>query len=298
MATQLILLFIDGLGLGEDNPNLNPLASPLITLGSQCRLVGHEECRSSVATVVPTDACLGVSGTPQSATGQTALLSGINAPQLLGYHKSAYPNEALKEILCQHSIFARCRQLGYRATFANGFRKEYWDLIRRRKRRHSVTTTAVLCADVALRYEKDYLKGRAVYHDITGRFLRTMARPLPYLAPQEAGRRLAALAGTHEFVLFEYFMTDVLGHRRHWEEMRSCLSELQLFIEAMLDALDLNRTAVILASDHGNIEDLGTSGHTTNPVPTILYGPMAQAYAPRIHDLTDIVPVILDLLKN
>ncbi len=241
---------------------------------------------------------LGIAGTPQSATGQTALLSGINAPQALGYHKSAYPNDALKTILGQHSIFSRCRASGFKATFANGFRKEYWDLIKRRKRRHSVTTYSALCAQIPLRYEDAYDQGQAVYHDITGHFLRTLGRPVPYLAPREAGLRLARVASQHDFTLFEYFMTDLLGHRQHWPEVQACLNDLETFVEALLSHLDLERTALILASDHGNIEDLSTSGHTLNPVPTILYGPLAQAYAHRIHDLTDIVPVIMDLLKN
>ena len=42
--------------------------------------------------VKPVDPKLGVKGIPQSATGQTSLLTGVNAQGVLGYHKSGYPN--------------------------------------------------------------------------------------------------------------------------------------------------------------------------------------------------------------
>ena len=43
-------------------------------------------------TVIPTDACLGVDGRPQSASGQTTILTGVNVPATLGYTTSrAFP---------------------------------------------------------------------------------------------------------------------------------------------------------------------------------------------------------------
>ena len=49
--------------------------------------------------LVPTDPRLGIDGRPQSASGQTTILTGINAPGLLGYHKQGFPNAAMREII-------------------------------------------------------------------------------------------------------------------------------------------------------------------------------------------------------
>src|SRR5205085_9671094 len=58
-------------------------------------------------TLVRTDATLGVGGRPQSASGQTTILTGVNAPALLGYHKQGFPNASLREIIREHSVFLR-----------------------------------------------------------------------------------------------------------------------------------------------------------------------------------------------
>lgn len=295
---NVLLIFIDGLGLGENNPASNPLAQDNITLGSECRLYQQANFTSARATVIPTDACLGVPGYPQSATGQTTLLTGINAAAALGYHKSAYPNEALIKILKHHSIFVQCQQQQLSATFANAFRQEYWTLIKKNKRKHSATTLATLSGGSALRYEEDYEQGQAVFHDITGHFLRALGRPIPYLSPIEAGRRLAAISRQHQFTLFEYFMTDFLGHRKQMLPILKLFNDLELFINTIIANLDLDNTAVIIASDHGNVEDLSTSAHTYNPVPTILIGPLAKTLTDQISNLTHIVPAIMSLLTR
>jgi hypothetical protein len=51
------------------------------------------------------DAGLGVSGLPQSATGQATLLTGINVPAALGYHYGPKPNRAVAEILTNGNLF-------------------------------------------------------------------------------------------------------------------------------------------------------------------------------------------------
>src|SRR5438128_335543 len=62
--------------------------------------------------VIPTDACLGIEGRPQSASGQTTILTGINVPATLGYHKQGFPNSAMLEILREHSIFWQLARAG------------------------------------------------------------------------------------------------------------------------------------------------------------------------------------------
>jgi hypothetical protein len=78
----VLLFFIDGLGIGARGP-FNPLdgledAAPLAHFHDEEQTIVHE------GLLVPTDACLGVEGRPQSASGQTTILTGVNAPARLG----------------------------------------------------------------------------------------------------------------------------------------------------------------------------------------------------------------------
>lgn len=296
--SNVLLIFIDGLGLGADDPARNPLAATGITLGSDVPLTLAQAGQSKQAAVIPTDACLGLPGLPQSATGQCTLLSGVNAAALLGQHLPAYPNPTLARLLAEHGMFTWCRDQGLSATFANGYSREYWRMVEQGKRRHSATTLAVLGAGGRFRDEQDFNQGSALYHDITGHALRLLGRDIPPLAPEEAGRRLARLAAENRFTLFEYFLTDVAGHRRQWDSALIFLEHLDVMIRTVLQESDLSQLAVICTSDHGNFEDFSVPGHTRNPVPTILYGPVARQLAPDIASLVDIAPAMQRVLKT
>jgi bisphosphoglycerate-independent phosphoglycerate mutase (AlkP superfamily) len=50
----------------------------------------------------------------------------------------------------------------------------------------------------------------------------------------------------------------------------------------------------VVASDHGNLEDLGTRNHTLNPVPVIGFGKAAEAVG-GVTDLTGIAPMLRGL---
>ena len=79
----MMFLFVDGVGLGSLDPATNPFVrarTPTLRALLGGPLAGPESVESAMATLVPLDARLGVSGLPQSATGQTALLTGENAP--------------------------------------------------------------------------------------------------------------------------------------------------------------------------------------------------------------------------
>ena len=51
------------------------------------------------AALLGLDALLGVPGLPQSATGQTTILTGRNAPAVIGEHSGPYPSQALRDML-------------------------------------------------------------------------------------------------------------------------------------------------------------------------------------------------------
>jgi bisphosphoglycerate-independent phosphoglycerate mutase (AlkP superfamily) len=50
---------------------------------------------------------------------------------------------------------------------------------------------------------------------------------------------------------------------------------------------------LVLTSDHGNIEAMNERGHTCNPVPFVVAGPMESAIRDRVRSLEDVMPALL-----
>ena len=73
---------------------------------------GEEPTTIHDGIVVPTDAWLGVEGRPQSASGQTTILTGVNVPAQLGYHKQGFPNAAMLEIFATIRSFLQLTRAG------------------------------------------------------------------------------------------------------------------------------------------------------------------------------------------
>jgi hypothetical protein len=285
----VLMLFVDGLGLGPADPDANP-AARAATRWFRVSAGGRAGPGQAVAA---TDATLGVDGLPQSATGQTALLTGLNAPAAVGRHVNGWCTPSLARLLHGRSVFARAAAAGKRATFANAYTPAYFQGAVRFK---SVTTTAMLSAGLRLRDLDDLRRGEAVYQDFTNRSLAERGFALPPVEAEEAGRRLARLAGTHDFVLYEFFQTDKAGHERAMDRAVGWLEGLDRLVTAALEALRGWDGVVLLASDHGNVEDLTTSAHTRNLVPTMVWGEGAGTLAGRVRAITDVAPLILDLL--
>lgn len=277
---RVIFVFLDGVGLGEATDN-NPLATaPMPALQSLIGgplVAGHEVDKSDLL-LRPIDATLGMTGLPQSATGQTALFTGVNGAALIGKHLSAWPTEPLIEVIERDNILKWAAENGYRPAFANAYSPAYFERVRQNQRRHSVTTLCTLSAGLPLRDLDDLLHGRAVYWDITHGVLRERYRiDAPLRDPEESGRNLARLSGDHELVVFESFLTDVAGHRQEPAFAASVLETVDRFLAGVLDSIDPDVT-LIVTSDHGNIEDLSTREHTPNPVPLLATGPRAGVF--------------------
>jgi hypothetical protein len=281
-----LLLFVDGVGLGEPDPGKNPLCSERLT---RLRLAQGLPSPDPRALLVPTDACLGVPGLPQSATGQTSILAGVNAPAAVGQHVSGYCTASLADLLDGRSLFSRVKAGGGTATFANAYTPRY---LENPPRFVSVTTVAASKAGLRFRTLDDLARGEAVFHDFTNRLLPERGYRLPPIAPAEAGARLAAIARSHTFTMYEHFLTDLAGHAQDMANGVDVLENLEGFLDSLLDRLDLSKTLVVLASDHGNLEDLSVRTHTLNRVPTLLWGDGAADVAAGIRDLSDIAPAI------
>lgn len=54
---------------------------------------------------------------------------------------------------------------------------------------------------------------------------------------------------------------------------------------------------LLVTSDHGNLEDDRTTGHTTNPVPTLAIGPAREAFR-SVRAITDIAAAVLGVVTG
>lgn len=296
------MVFIDGFGLGAKDAGINPFMTaemPFLTgllggISFTGEDIGPGIVRNSLV-VKPTDATLGVAGIPQSATGQTALFTGINAPRLAGRHINGFPTKFLREILHRNNLFKAINQSGKRAVFANTFTKEYFEAVERGKWRHSVTTTAALAGDCRLLMLQDLLDGQAVFQDITNEILRERGYNVPLLEPEAAADNLINQAARNDFTLFEYFQTDHCGHAQNQDLALTLLNRLDRFLGVIAKRLAEFNLTLLITSDHGNIENLAIKTHTFNHVPTIAIGEAALRFS-KVNSILDVYPVVIDYI--
>jgi hypothetical protein len=289
---MVLLLMVDGVGVGSRGPQ-----NPLDGAGSSYfgAFSGEPFVPERGGRVALVDALLGVEGLPQSATGQATIITGENAPARLGRHQSGFAGGSLRPLLRERSLFRRLGVLGLRTAHANVAPSE---VARRRVRTVSAMAVAAEEAGLAPRTLDDVAAGRALHHEFTNESLIAFGCDVPRLTPEEAGLRLARLAAAHDFTAFEYFLTDAAGHARDGAAVRRHVARLDAFLDAVLDATDLATSTVVLTSDHGNVEDLTTGSHTTNPVAMMAWGHGSDAVAAGVRSLVDVAPAVERLLAT
>ena len=244
---------------------------------------------------VSIDACLGVPGLPQSATGQTTLFTGINAPQYMQRHVEGFPGPSLRTLITGSNLLLDLRRRGQRVRFANGYFSESVEEIRARRFK-SVTTVASLTCPETICLRDDLLANQAVFHDITRATMRPRGYTGPLVTPQAAAEHLIQIALSNDFTLFEFFLTDLSGHSRSFAEAVDTLALLDAFLAPVFVMAAEQEILVVLTSDHGNIEFMQAHGHTLNPVPLIAQGPGAEEMQHNATSLMDITPRLMKLL--
>ncbi len=283
-APRTLMIFVDGLGLGEQDPGKNPICSGACP--TLQRLLSEH--------AAPLDACMGVAGLPQSATGQASLLTGCNAAAVMGRHVEGLPGPQLKSLIQKKNLFTRFLERGYSATFANAYFTS--DVEEVKQRRHqSVTTVATLAAFGAVRDTAKLLENKAVYQDLTREFIVPRGYTGPMVSPRESGEHLLAIAAEHDFTLFEYFQTDLIAHKGERADVERVLLQLDEFLDVVVGFPDQPGRLLLLTSDHGNIEDQSTRLHTKNPVPLVALGEGADRVKQAATSLTDVVPALMSL---
>lgn len=306
---HILFLFLDGVGLGAADAGINPFAFAhmphLEALLGGKRLVAEAaspQPASRRATLLKLDACLGVPGLPQSATGQAALLTGINVPAALGYHYGPKPNPEVAAHIRNGNLFSRLRQAGHSASFLNAYPPAYFQGVHSGRRLYAAIPLAVTSAGMALLGADDLKRGGALSADFTGEGWHTHLNlpETPVLEPAQAGKRLASLAQKVDFAFFEYWLTDYAGHGQNMEQAVSLLEGFDQVLGGLLEAWEDEAGLVLVTSDHGNLEDLSTRRHTENPVPALLIGApgLRQRFAQGLTDLTGVAGKIMQIISE
>ncbi|CAM4438891.1 metalloenzyme domain protein [Deinococcus marmoris] len=217
------------------------------------------------------DATLGVPGLPQSGTGQSCWLTGVDAVRLMGKngmgeHFGPHPGPTLQRLLRQSSLPARLEAAGLRAALANHYVPQYLEAQARRPRMgcfpFAFTAAGwplnppgvpLLGATLGLGYREPWTPFQTP-HEVT-----------------EVGQALAKAARQHDLIVADLWFGDLLGHLGREAgpppEVRAAASGYLARVDALLSGLLDAGARVVISSDHGNLEDLNTKSHTVSRVP-------------------------------
>lgn len=307
---RVLFIFLDGIGLGDNDPAVNPLARAKMP-NLNALLDGRSLLKESApfvgeyATLLAIDPSVGVDGLPQSATGQAILLTGKNVSAEIGYHYGPKPNPEVAAYLKDGTLFSRLAQAGKKSALLNAYPPRYFDGIDSGKRIYSSIPMAVTNAGIELFKQEDLFAGRALSADFTGDGWRTMLGipDSPVMDAHEAGRKLFSLAAGYDFSLFEYWASDYAGHKQQMDTAVGLMEVFDGVVGGVMEEMESRKwkageLLVVVTSDHGNMEDLSTRRHTDAHVPALVIGEKnARAEFTRgMTDLTHIAPAILRLV--
>src|SRR3972149_215545 len=193
---RFLFLFMDGIGFGPPDPETNPFAAaamPNLTtlLGGRRLVSGVAPLETDRSPLLERDAGLGMPGLPQSASGQAALVTGKNVPQLIGEHYGPKPTQQIAGLIKEDNLFIQLQRRGYRAALLNAYPQRYFDGVESGRRLLSAIPLAVTSAGLALKTAEDLYAGEAFSVDFTGRGWREQLgyKDAPLLAEAGAGEQ-------------------------------------------------------------------------------------------------------------
>lgn len=297
---RILFVFFDGVGIGSADPRHNPFfVADVPTLrslsGGDSPSLERPRGVTEETAWFPLDASLGVEGTPQSGTGQSALLAGLDAGALFGGHFGPWVPVRLRPLLEEGSVLREAASRGSSVAFANAYPRGWPGP--GGSRRIAGPPLAARGAGVLNRHEDELARGEAVSSEIVNRGWRDILghAHVPEIEAPDAGRNLATIAESHALTLYAHYATDTAGHTQDTQQAVAALERVDAFLSGVLEGLS-ERTLLLVASDHGNIEDTRV-GHTRNPVLGLARGPGAAAAA-ELEDLREVAPFLLDMLHG
>lgn len=296
------MIFLDGVGIGREDKDINPFFKygfkTFSEIFGRIPSLDNPVLKGKNSFLFPADARLGVDGFPQSGTGQTSIFCGINAPKFVGKHFGPYPYSTLIPIIKEKNLFLHYKSNGYGVFFANAYPKIFFDYIKSGRSRLSVTSLSCRLSGIRLNTVTDVRKGNALTAEITNeRWNTKLGYKLNVINPKTAARRLLRAAKKNKYTLFEYFLTDHLGHGRYEGEPQSLLGILDEFLYTVITELDKENMTLLVCSDHGNLEDISVKTHTYNPSLTISSGCYAEELYKEIKNISQIKPALIKHVK-
>ena len=292
------MVFIDGVGIGNKDYQFNPFFKygfkTFERIFGDIPHLDNPHLNKNGSYLFPVDANLGVEGLPQSGTGQVSIFCGVNAAKIAGKHFGPFPYSSTIPVLAESNIFKAFKDSGRKAYFANAYPQIFFDYINSGKSRLSATSLACKLSGIKLNDVNDLMKGNALTAEITNeRWNKKLKYNLDLITPEKAAERLIEIALHNDFTLYEFFLTDHLGHGRIADEFENIYSNLDNFLFSLLSKIQSSELSLIVCSDHGNFEDLSVKTHTSNPSLTISAGKHADVLAREIYDLAQIKPTII-----
>ena len=279
---KIVYLFVDGVGLrkpASDNP-VNREVCPTL-----CRLL---DCHAK-----PIDACLGVAGLPQSATGQATMFTGVNCAAAVGHHCEGFPPQEIRKIIEENNLFLQLKKRGKKVRFADAYLVASADeLVAARFK--SVTTVMALTVPETIATADDLMDDRALMQDLTRETIQDRYPDIPVITPARAAEHLFGIARENDFTLYEFFQTDVSGHSMDYARACEVLRVYDRFLAALVRYVKAAGITLVMTADHGNVEAMDERAHTLNPVPFVVYGPGEAEIRARVDSLTDVTPALLD----
>ena len=296
------MIFIDGVGIGKEDYQFNPFFKygfkTFTEIFGEIPSLNKQFLSSNQSFLFPTDARLGVEGFPQSGTGQTSIFCGMNAAKFIGKHFGPFPYSTLIPVIEKENILGTFLKKKQKVSFANAYPKQFFDYVKSGRGRLSVTTLSCKLSGIRLNTSTDLRRGKALTAEITNeRWINKLNYNLPLISPELAAKRLLRLAMNNKFTLYEFYLTDHLGHGRDSSEFENVIYTLDQFLLSVIREMEKRNMTLIICSDHGNFEDISVKTHTLNPALTITCGRHSEILSEKIKDLTHIKPAILEISK-
>ncbi len=300
---SVILIFLDGVGIGKADETVNPFFREefnftLKLFDSVPHLKNQFLRNDDGIYVFPADATFNAPGLPQSGTGQTAILCGIDAVKIVGKHFGPFPHSSLNEVLKEKNIYNELRKLGFSSVFANAYPPKFFDYLRKGHTRVAATTKAARFGNIALNTIENLNRGGALSHEIdNSRWIEKLRLPVKKITPETAAENLLSLAEKFNFVFYEFFYTDHWGHGRNLDFYSRGIKTLNQFLLRLIKNLNAGQT-LIICSDHGNFEDLSVKTHTKNPAFMLSAGENANIASKKIKTIADIKSAVIEILSK